>query len=48
MKKKVPTQCFISDLIRGKCYFHNIKDIQAAIVKIEEVCLKKGYIILQF
>jgi len=35
MNKKIPTPCYISDLIRGKCYFQNIKDIQAAITKTE-------------
>jgi len=43
MKDKIATPFYISDLIRGKCLFHSINDIQNAIAETERICINKGY-----
>jgi len=35
---KIPTRCFVSDLIRGKCLFNSISDIAAASEMIIKEC----------
>ena len=30
-KDKIPTTCFITDLVRGKCMFKSVKDIRKAV-----------------
>ena len=47
MNKKIETQCYIYDFMRGKCMFRSINDIEFTAQKIINGCKTAGYKIVE-
>ena len=45
-KTKVPTECTISDMVRGKIIFRNVEDLFEAVEKTDELCKNNGYTVI--
>lgn len=41
------TECYITDLVRGKCMFQSVDDIKEAVNGVIELCKAKGYQIIE-
>lgn len=42
-QKQVPTECYITDLVRGKCMFASIEKVQAAAERVIKMCKERKY-----
>ena len=43
----IKTECYITDLVRGKCMFDSVQSIKKAANYVVQVCKEKGYEIME-